>query len=254
MRHAITKLAHLHFAATKESGERILRFGEPPSTVHVVGSPAIDGLDVMPPLDDAQSCRLGESVDVLLLHGAGLPPATERPWVEVGHRRRSRHGPVAVLRPNQDPGSEFVEQAHRRPPRRSRMIQVLGHLDRPAFIGLLRRAEVLVGNSSAGLIEAAALGCPAVNLGPRQAGRERPGLGDRGRDPGRRTRSRTPSGRHSGESPASTPTGVEALGVESPALLAESCTRSLAAQAERVLISDGAGERLRTPRGPFAMR
>ena len=45
MRHAITKLAHLHFAATEESGERILRLGEAPSTVHVVGSPAIDGLE-----------------------------------------------------------------------------------------------------------------------------------------------------------------------------------------------------------------
>ena len=159
MRHAITKLAHLHFAATKESGERILRFGEPPSTVHVVGSPAIDGLDLMPPLDDSQHAEWGRPTTVLLLHGAGLPPATERP--------------VAVIRPNQDPGSEFVDQAITAAASEP-MIQVLGHLDRPTFIGLLRRADVLVGNSSAGLIEAAALGCPAVNLGPRQGGRERP--------------------------------------------------------------------------------
>ena len=173
MRHAITKLAHLHFAATKESGERILRFGEPPSTVHVVGSPAIDGLDLMPPLDDSQHAEWGRPTTVLLLHGAGLPPATERRWADVAIEGVRGHGPVAVIRPNQDPGSEFVDQAITAAASEP-MIQVLGHLDRPTFIGLLRRADVLVGNSSAGLIEAAALGCPAVNLGPRQGGRERP--------------------------------------------------------------------------------
>ncbi len=173
MRHAITKLAHLHFAATEESGERIRRLGEAPPTVHVVGSPAIDGLEEMASLDDARHAAWGSPSAVLLMHGAGQSPATERRWVEVALQGVRRHGPVAVLRPNQDPGSEFVEQALMAV-ETDPDIEVIGHLDRPSFIGLLRRADVLVGNSSAGLIEAAALGCPAVNLGPRQAGRERP--------------------------------------------------------------------------------
>jgi UDP-hydrolysing UDP-N-acetyl-D-glucosamine 2-epimerase len=173
MRHAITKLAHLHFAATQESGERILKFGEPPSAVYVVGSPAIDGLGEMALLDDSRHTEWGKPASVLLLHGAGQSPAIERRWAEVAIEGVRRHGPVAVLRPNQDPGSEFVDQAIA-VAATDPMIQVIGHLDRPSFIGLLRRVDVLVGNSSAGLIEAAALGCPAVNLGPRQAGRERP--------------------------------------------------------------------------------
>ena len=173
MRHAITKLAHLHFAATAASGRRILGLGEPPSTVHVVGSPAIDGLDEMASLDDSRHEAWGRPTAVLLLHGAGQSPATERRWADVAIESVRRHGPVVVLRPNQDPGSEFINQAIVAA-EADPAFRVIGHLDRPSFIGLLRRVEVLVGNSSAGLIEAAALGCPAVNLGPRQAGRERP--------------------------------------------------------------------------------
>ena len=78
-------------------------------------------------------------------------------------------GPTLAFHPNHDSG------------RRGIMLAIeesgcpnLDHLPREQFIGLLRRANVLVGNSSAGLIEAAALGVRCMNLGPRQAGREMP--------------------------------------------------------------------------------
>jgi UDP-N-acetylglucosamine 2-epimerase (non-hydrolysing) len=174
MRHAITKLAHLHFPATPTSGERIRRLGEPTVSVHVVGSPAADGIDVIPPLDDAMFDRLGRPRVAILHHGSGLAAATERAWIEAAIDASLRHGPVVVLRPNHDPGSDVVEQAGLEGAARPGVVRA-GHLPRQAFIGLLRRTAVLVGNSSAGLIEAPVVGCPTVNLGPRQAGRERPG-------------------------------------------------------------------------------
>jgi UDP-hydrolysing UDP-N-acetyl-D-glucosamine 2-epimerase len=192
MRHAITKLAHVHFAATPMSCERIIGMGEKPETVHVVGSPAIDDLAAMPPLDDAEFEALGSPSIVVLLHPLGREVAFEERVASAvlaatagvtGHER------VLILQPNLDPGREGVMRAiaaHTREhgEKEGPGIQVRSHLPRAAFVGLLRRlaladgeqgAEggVLIGNSSAGLIESAAIGVPVVDIGPRQSGRER---------------------------------------------------------------------------------
>ena len=74
-----------------------------------------------------------------------------------------------VIRPNADPGVAGVRAALREANVRA------VHLPRPRFLALLRGAKAIVGNSSAGLIEAAVLRTPAVNVGPRQNGREKPG-------------------------------------------------------------------------------
>src|SRR5579862_4940815 len=68
MRHAITKLAHLHLPATEQSRDRVLRMGERPEHVMVMGSPAIDGLGEVPPLADGQFQELGSPSTVMLLH------------------------------------------------------------------------------------------------------------------------------------------------------------------------------------------
>ncbi len=173
MRHAITKLSHLHFAATAASGARLRGLGEPGESVHVVGSPAVDGLDGIPPLTDGEFDRLGGPRLVLLHHGSGLDETSERSWIDAAIEAARRHGPVAVLRPNHDPGSDVVEARIEAALGGGGVVRV-GHLPRATFVGLIRRAEALVGNSSAGLIEAPVVGCPTVNLGPRQSGRERP--------------------------------------------------------------------------------
>ena len=71
MRHAITKLAHLHLPATQESADRIIAMGEHADGVHVVGSPAIDGLDAIPPLSDEKYAALGSLEIVFLMHPIG---------------------------------------------------------------------------------------------------------------------------------------------------------------------------------------
>lgn len=173
MRHAITKLAHVHFPASNMSAKRIVKMGEDPAHVYVVGSPAIDGLDAINPLGDGAFVELGSPEVVVLMHPIGREDEEEagamRTVLESVNDKR-----VLVLHPNLDPGRRGIMEAIESAPID---VQVRAGLPRDQFVGLLKRVGalggVLVGNSSAGLIEAAALGCPSVDIGDRQSGRER---------------------------------------------------------------------------------
>ncbi len=172
MRHAISDLADLHFAATAASAQRLKRMGQRPESVFRVGSPAVDGLEAIGPLDDATFRSLGGPRTLVLHHGCDLSVAQEDAWIEAVLDAATEAGPGLVVRPNHDPGSDRIESALARR-EGGTALRVVDHLTRPTFVGLLRRVQALVGNSSAGLIEAAIVGCPAINVGPRQAGRER---------------------------------------------------------------------------------
>ncbi|MFG0251912.1 MAG: UDP-N-acetylglucosamine 2-epimerase [Phycisphaerales bacterium JB038] len=182
MRHAISKLAHLHFPATAQSAERLQRLGENAEHIFQVGSPALDGLAEMPALDEAALAALGLSgagaqpLAVLLHHPAGLPAEVERDTAAhlagvllttIGREQ------LLALEPNHDPGREAVLAGLRE----AGLTKLHPGLPREEFIGLLKRVAasggVLAGNSSAGLIEASAVGCVSLTVGPRQGGRER---------------------------------------------------------------------------------
>lgn len=175
MRHAITKLSHLHLAATNQSAERIVRMGERSEHVHVVGSPAAIGIDAVRAMDDAAWNELGAPEVAVLLHPIARGHEAERGTAEailnaVAGRR------VLWLHPNHDPDREAILEVIESAEVRGDCM-ACAHLPHASFRGLLRRlgetGGVLVGNSSAGLIEAALLRCPAVDVGARQAGRER---------------------------------------------------------------------------------
>ncbi|MBL8991040.1 MAG: UDP-N-acetylglucosamine 2-epimerase (hydrolyzing) [Phycisphaerae bacterium] len=184
MRHAITKLSHLHCAATKKSAARIVAMGEPKRNVHTTGSPAIDGLAAIKPMGDRDAGDLGDPIAVVLLHPSGVGPDADTLGgclatllARLASRRATgRTDRVLLLEPNHDPGREHILRTYRfsdtdHLPRRA-------HLPRPDFVALLKRLArtpggLLIGNSSAGLIEAAAVGVPVVNFPPRQNGRER---------------------------------------------------------------------------------
>ncbi len=173
MRHALTKLAHVHFAATEESANRILKMGEQPRRVFTVGSPAVDSLPGYPPLDDAMFAELGSPQAIFLMHPTGRSDELEEASAAAALEALGDL-PVLLLHPNLDAGREGIMRAlaGASPKNVNRP-----HLPREAFIGLLKRLArsggVLIGNSSAGLIEAAVLGVRVVDIGPRQNGRER---------------------------------------------------------------------------------
>jgi UDP-hydrolysing UDP-N-acetyl-D-glucosamine 2-epimerase len=169
MRHAITKLAHIHLVATSASAARVVAMGEEPARTHVVGSPAIDGLADAPPLDDRAFALLGEPEILVLMHPEGAGDDVEAARAARLLRLCRRRGRVLALHPNHDPGRDGIVRAigeagvvHR------------PHLSRASFIGLLRRCRMIAGNSSAGLIECAAIPLRCVDVGARQAGREKP--------------------------------------------------------------------------------
>jgi UDP-hydrolysing UDP-N-acetyl-D-glucosamine 2-epimerase len=176
MRHAITKMAHLHLAATAASGERIVRMGERPEFVRVVGSPAVDDLRSIPAMSDADFAELGSPDTLVLMHPVGRSDemeeaATGEVLTAAGGAGGGRK--VLALYPNFDAGRAGVLRALM-----LSGVRLVEHLPRPKFVGLLKRLAgggVMVGNSSSGLIEAAVLGVRVVDVGPRQNGRERAG-------------------------------------------------------------------------------
>jgi UDP-hydrolysing UDP-N-acetyl-D-glucosamine 2-epimerase len=183
LRHAMTKLAHLHLPATQQSAERIVRMGEPPDRVHVVGSPAMDGLDAVEAMSDADVKRLVSQsgarpedgpwhpTALFLMHPIGRPNEVEEAAAAqvLGALSGER---VLALHPNFDPGRDGILRAIE-----SAGVPALPHLPREQLLSLLKRLAaskgVLVGNSSSGLIESAPLKVPVVDIGPRQGGRER---------------------------------------------------------------------------------
>ncbi|MEM9083891.1 MAG: UDP-N-acetylglucosamine 2-epimerase, partial [Planctomycetota bacterium] len=176
MRHAITKLAHIHCCATEQSAERVRRMGEKSGNVHITGSPAVAGLQTIEPISEAKWSELCEPQAVIIHHGAGLEEEIERQTANaIANSVRGRR--TLWLRANNDPGSETIDEVRDRFLRENQHVARIDHLPRQEFVGTLKRLAasegVLIGNSSAALIECAALGVSAVNIGPRQSGRER---------------------------------------------------------------------------------
>ncbi|MFG0257703.1 MAG: UDP-N-acetylglucosamine 2-epimerase [Phycisphaerales bacterium JB043] len=174
IRHAITKLSHIHLAATEQSAERITRLGENPWRVHVVGSPSIDELRSAGTHEYEPSLEIGEPSAALLWHPVGRNnEAEQRDATRVLDALRTER--VLVFEPNHDAGRAGVLDALDASERTH--LHRVSHLPRAEFLYWMRRLAsgdgVLVGNSSSALIEAAGVGLPAVDIGPRQAGRER---------------------------------------------------------------------------------
>lgn len=176
MRHAITKLAHVHLAATAQSAQRIASMGERPEFIRVVGSPAIDGLDRIEPMSDAVFAEHDKPDTIFLMHPVGRPDEIEEAaagqvLAACGQRR------VFALEPNLDPGRTGILRALAEAMGDSKILAARPHMARPTLLSLMKRLArdrgIMIGNSSAGLIEAAAMGLMCVNVGHRQSGRER---------------------------------------------------------------------------------
>ena len=179
LRHAITKLAHLHFPATTESARRIHLLGEQRWRIHRVGSPGVDGIRAAAgpraQLFRQFSQLKGTCYGMLLLHPTDANQAVERRRAELivrALRGSERVGHLVVLYPNNDPGSRGIISAYQRWVKEPR-ITLVPDLPRSTFLGLLRDAAFLAGNSSSGIIEAASFGTPVLDIGPRQSGRQR---------------------------------------------------------------------------------
>lgn len=177
-RHAITKLSHLHFCATEKSAERIIRMGEEKFRVKVVGAPSLNNISRIKKISKKEMFRkFGLDVDkplvLVLQHPVTLQESKSYSQMhniliaveELGHQ-------ALVIYPNSDPGSSKIIECINKFRFRKNLV-IRKNISRDLFISLMSHANVLVGNSSSGIIEAPQFKLPVVNIGARQNGRER---------------------------------------------------------------------------------
>jgi len=174
-RHALTKLSHLHFAATDQYAARIRQLGEEPWRVHVSGAPGLDGLLAAPllALDEFES-RFGANLHEPTLL-ATYHPATlgEDDLDALLVALEERPEQILWTAPNADAGGQGVRRRLEEHVQRRPRTQLVASLGLRAYATALRHCRAMVGNSSSGLIEAPSFELPVVNLGRRQEGRIR---------------------------------------------------------------------------------
>jgi UDP-hydrolysing UDP-N-acetyl-D-glucosamine 2-epimerase len=187
IRHAVTKFAHVHFPACTDAADRIVRLGERPDMVFNVGCPRIDlvaevlshpgnglaglfDLGVGAQLDISKPFLLVSQHPVTTEYGTGEQQVSETLMAvrEVGL-------PAIVLWPNADAGSEEIARGIRKFRERGldKGIHFFKNLPTQTYIRLLERTACLIGNSSSAIREGPFIGTPSVNIGSRQAGRQR---------------------------------------------------------------------------------
>jgi UDP-hydrolysing UDP-N-acetyl-D-glucosamine 2-epimerase len=188
VRHAITKLADYHLVSTAQAGERVVRMGEEPDTVVVTGCPSIDiaaGMLDHPALDFDPMAKYGGVGAKLDLSGRYLVvlqhPVTTEHGLARQHVQETLHAvaesgiPTLWFWPNADAGSDGTSRGIRafRESHNPDNVHFFKNMAPTDFLRVVHRAGCLVGNSSAGIRESSFLGVPVVNIGGRQAGRDR---------------------------------------------------------------------------------
>lgn len=179
VRHAVTKLAHLHFATTQKSAERVTQMGEEPWRIHVVGAPGLDRLlsvEKMPREELLKHLPVeGDRPPQALVIQHPISTEIEQAGDQMRTTLESLVGlemETLVSYPNSDAGSQRMIRVIEEYAARYPFLHAYRNLPRPIFVNLLRTIEVLVGNSSCGIIEAPLLHLPVVNVGTRQRDRE----------------------------------------------------------------------------------
>ena len=189
IRHAITKLAHIHFPANELAARRIISMGEDPATVHPVGCPRIDLV-----ADIARANGNGRDRCWVEREGVGGDIDLDEPFLLVSqHPVTTEYGqgerqigqtlaalqelrmPTIMLWPNVDAGSDDLAQGIRKFRERHEHDYIRFYKNFPVetYVRLMMSAACLIGNSSAPIREGALLGVPSVNIGTRQMGRQR---------------------------------------------------------------------------------
>jgi UDP-hydrolysing UDP-N-acetyl-D-glucosamine 2-epimerase len=178
VRNALTKLAHIHFTSTETARRRVIAMGEEPWRVHRAGAPSLDHLSRSKLLDhEALEFRLGLTLQ---------PPAILAAWHPVTILRDTNaeadalfdalaqtRGQLIFVYPNSDAGSHALIERTRALASNRASTHIFVNLDAVAYWSLLGQVDVMIGNSSSGIMEAASFALPVVNVGMRQQGRER---------------------------------------------------------------------------------
>lgn len=182
IRHAITKMASIHFPSIEEYRRRIIQMGEPPQSVFAVGALAIDGIQKISLMDveeltQSTGVNFKKNIALVTYH-----PVTRDNYLSC--REQMRHVlesfipldmNVLITMPNSDPGYqgivEVINEYVRKVPDRFFFIKNLGQR---RYLSAMKHATIMVGNTSSGILESASFRIPVINVGDRQTGRIKP--------------------------------------------------------------------------------
>jgi GDP/UDP-N,N'-diacetylbacillosamine 2-epimerase (hydrolysing) len=178
VRHAISKLVHLHFAATEKSAQRLEKMGEDSWRIFKVGAPGLDAIlrrDFLTKEELAKKYFLDVSRPLLLV--LQHPVTTEINFAgqqikETMEAIEELNEQAVVVYPNSDPGSKGMIKVIEKY-RKNSNIKIYPNILHHDFLSLMKSATLLIGNSSSGLVEAPSFALPAINIGTRQTGREK---------------------------------------------------------------------------------
>lgn len=177
-RHSLTKLSSLHFVTTKVYAERIIQMGENPSRVIVSGAPGIDNAIHMPKFSKQELIKrygIDFTHPVLLVNFHPVTTAYERTKeyiVNLLHAlTRFPKCNVVFTYPNADAGREIIIKKIATYARDRTNVVIVKNFGHQGHLSMMAHAAAMVGNSSAGIIEAASFKLPVVNIGTRQEGR-----------------------------------------------------------------------------------
>ncbi len=176
IRHAVSKLSHIHLVANEEARKRLIQLGEDSNTIHIIGSPDLDIMlsPSLPTLAEAKSRYEIEfdSYFIAIFHpvttdlDASAVAATEfvNGLIDSGEN-------FIVIHPNNDTGFEQIISEYTKLSNHSKRFRQFESLRFEHFLVLLKNASGIVGNSSAGIREAPLYGIPSIDVGDRQRGR-----------------------------------------------------------------------------------
>lgn len=180
IRHAITKMAHLHLVTSASSAHRVRQLGEDPRNVHIVGSPGLDHLRratllSRTELEQTLRATLGKRNLLVTFHPTTLDAGNS--LEEVGELLAALDAEEAgtifwVTKPNADPGGRGIAAAFDAwADKHKDSVRVYASLGHVRYLSLMAQVDAVVGNSSSGLYEAPSFRIPTVNIGDRQRGR-----------------------------------------------------------------------------------
>jgi len=178
IRHAITKFAHIHFAATAKSVERLKKMGEDRWRIHLVGSPGVDSIKNKKLMGRKEIERKFGFNNEKIILAVQHPVTTEykvakKNMNEVISALLQLNEQTVYIYSNSDAGYNKMMQQVLKRARKNKKIKLFKNLNHILYLSTMKNADVMVGNSSSGLIEAPSLQTPYVLIGTRQSGRER---------------------------------------------------------------------------------
>ncbi|MGA8729727.1 MAG: UDP-N-acetylglucosamine 2-epimerase [Terracidiphilus sp.] len=178
VRNAITKLAHVHFTSTETARRRVIAMGEEPWRIHRAGAPSLDhlrrsNLVDRPALEQRLGLTLAPPTLLALWHPVTIHRDTNTEADAFFTAMEQVAGRLLFVYPNTDSGSYALIERTQALARTRANTNIFVNLDAASYWSLLGQVDVLVGNSSSGIMEAASFALPVVNVGMRQQGRER---------------------------------------------------------------------------------